>query len=130
MFFKQVLQSPESSFVRPHLSPRLEHLHHHSPHIERTPQKRCFSPHHRLEQHDSLERTPVKRKELLLPGVRSTTGSGYKVESNSDQLSPGFHERVNRSSPVRIPDYPSDYIDERRAVRKQLVFDGHHSVHG
>lgn len=125
----QVLnRSPESCFVCPSPSPRMERYLQ-SPRLERTSQKRCISPRNRLEHHDFLEKTPVKQvsQDPQLP-ARSMTGSSHKTESNSDQLSPGYYARevVNRSSPVRrIPDFPADYVDERRGVRKQLVFESH-----
>lgn len=123
-------RSPESCFVCPSPSPRMERYLQ-SPRLERTSQKRCISPRNRLEHHEFLEKTPVKQvsgsQDSQLPG-RSITGSSHKTESNSDQLSPGYYARevVNRSSPVRrIPDFPADYVDERRGVRKQLVFESH-----
>lgn len=127
-------RSPESCFVRPPSSPRMENYLQ-SPRIERTPQKQCVSPRNRKELQDVMERTPLKiavSQESQVP-CRSIAGSLHKTESNSDQLSPGFYRRemVNRSPSVRdsegvrrIPDFPCDYIDERRGVRKQLVFDG------
>lgn len=128
-------RSPESCFVRPPSSPRMDNYLQ-SPRLERTPQKRCFSPRNRIEhQQELLERTPLKIPIVPEPQLpqRSITGSSHKTELNSDQLSPGFYvrEMVNRSPSVRdpenirrIPDFAADYVDERRAVRKQLVFEG------
>ena len=80
-----------------------------SPRLERTPQKRCFSPRNRIEhQQELLERTPLKIPIVPEPQLpqRSITGSSHKTESNSDQLSPGFYvrEMVNRSPSVRDPE--------------------------